>query len=91
MRFLLDDVARIMASPIPRRQAFKLLGGALSGAILGTLGIRPAAAMSKCSPGTAACHDLFDMFDSFFVPYAAFDGVVRPGPRVEIFKNLCKR
>ena len=43
------------------------------------------------SPGTAACHDLFDMFDSFFVPYAAFDGVVRPGPRVEIFKNLCKR
>ena len=43
------------------------------------------------SPGTPACRDLFDMFDSFFVPYAAFDGVVRPGPVVKIFKNLCKR
>jgi len=43
------------------------------------------------SPGTPACGDLFDMFDSFFVPYTAFDGVIRPGPRVEIFKNLCKR
>jgi hypothetical protein len=43
------------------------------------------------SPGTPACDDLFDMFDSFFVPYAAFDGVIRPGPRVAIYKNLCKR
>ncbi len=43
------------------------------------------------SPGTPACGDLFDMFDSFFVPYAAFDGVDRPGPKVAIYKNLCKR
>jgi hypothetical protein len=43
------------------------------------------------SPGRPACGDLFDMFDSFFVPYAAFDGMTHPGPEVKIFKNLCKR
>jgi hypothetical protein len=43
------------------------------------------------SPGTPACGDLFDMFDSFFVPYTAFAGVVRPGPEIKIYKNLCKR
>lgn len=42
MSYLLDDVVRVLASPMPRRSTFKLLGGVLAGGILGSLGVRPA-------------------------------------------------
>lgn len=49
MTYLSDDVARILASPIPRRQAFKLVGGALAGAFLSSIGIQRASA-AACNP-----------------------------------------
>jgi hypothetical protein len=56
VQFLFDDLARIMASPLPRRQAFKLLGGALATAFLGSLGMRPAAgAAVTCPKGESKC------------------------------------
>src|SRR5208337_335045 len=39
MSALLDDISRITASPISRREAFKRVGGALGGALLASLGL----------------------------------------------------
>src|SRR5262249_18300736 len=46
MDALVDDVARILASPVPRSRALRLIGGALVG---GCLGLRPAPAAA--APG----------------------------------------
>ena len=46
---LFDEAARILASPVPRRRALKLLGGALVAAIVGTVGSTRAGAQA-CSP-----------------------------------------
>lgn len=55
MDHLFDEIARILASPMPRRQAFRLLGGALVGGIVGALGIKQAAAQgASCGNGTCA-------------------------------------
>lgn len=54
MDHLFDEIARILASPMPRRQALRLLGGALVGGIVGALGIKQAAAQVPCSP-SAPC------------------------------------
>ncbi len=57
MNNLLDDVSPIVASPIPRRQAFKLLGGALGGAVLAALGLGSATRLfaDNCTPLGATC------------------------------------
>lgn len=56
MSYLLDDLARILASPIPRRQALRLIGATLTGGILAVLGIRPATAQqAKNNCGTTNC------------------------------------
>ena len=39
MSLLIDDLSRIMASPIPRRQAFRLAGSLMGGGILAYLGL----------------------------------------------------
>src|SRR5262249_62102711 len=54
MSFLIDEVARIVASPMPRRKALKLLGSALSGAILATLSVGRAKA--QCSTCSGKCN-----------------------------------
>jgi hypothetical protein len=51
MSYLTDDVARILASPMPRRKAFRLLGGILAGGFLGSIGVKPAHA----DPGGQQC------------------------------------
>ena len=33
-------------------------------------------------------HRVYDSQDAFFVPYAGFDGVVRPGPNYRLFKRI---
>jgi hypothetical protein len=51
VRHITDDVARILASPIPRREAFTRLTGVLFGGVLGSFGIRSAHAQSSsCTP-----------------------------------------
>lgn len=51
MSFLIDEVARIVASPMPRRKCLKLLGGVLSGAVLAALSGGRAKAQTACSNG----------------------------------------
>jgi len=55
MSFLIDDVARIMASPLPRRKALKLLGSTFAGAVWAAVSVQPARA--QCS-GTTRCPDV---------------------------------
>ena len=50
MDHFFDEAARILASQMPRRKAFKLLGGALVGGIVAALGARNAmAATPECT------------------------------------------
>ena len=37
MSYLIDDVARILAGPTPRRKALKLIGGVLAGSVFGSM------------------------------------------------------
>jgi hypothetical protein len=39
MSTLIDDISRVIASPVSRRQAFKMVGGAVGGALLASLGL----------------------------------------------------
>ena len=51
---LLDDVARILAKPAPRRQALRLAAGVFAGGLLGALGMK-AAEPDRCKSGYTAC------------------------------------
>jgi len=60
MNTLFDDIARIIASPVSRRQAVRLVSGAIGGAVLTSLGLaRPfqagAAAAVTCPTGSSPC------------------------------------
>ena len=59
MSYLLDDVARTLASPTTtRRQLLKLLGALLAGGILGATGIGRAVAQDKARcPGVTCTSD----------------------------------
>lgn len=45
---------------------------------------------ARFSPGTPACGAVYDLFDQFYLPYAGFDGVERPGPETVIYRNRCR-
>jgi hypothetical protein len=45
--------------------------------------------VARFSPGVPSCRDKVDIFDCFFMPYAAFDGVERPGPEIVVSRNTC--
>ena len=59
MSALMDDISRIIASPISRREAFRLVGGAVGGAVLASLGLgratRGLGAAVKCPPDQVVC------------------------------------
>ncbi len=55
MQSLLDDVARILAKPAPRRQALKLAAGVFAGGILAALGLKADGPDITCKPGYVAC------------------------------------
>jgi len=59
MSALIDDISRIVASPVSRRQAIRLVGGALGGAVLASLGLgtasRPLSAAQRCTHGQKSC------------------------------------
>ena len=50
---LFDDLARILATPMSRRKAVGLAGGALAAAVAAALGVSPAAAQV---PSTGECN-----------------------------------
>jgi hypothetical protein len=43
MSALIDDISRVIASPVSRREAFRLVSGAVGGAVLASLGLARAA------------------------------------------------
>jgi hypothetical protein len=51
---IMDDIAKVLAKPVSRRQTFKLIGGGLAGAVMAALGIR-ASFGGLCAPGKTAC------------------------------------
>ena len=52
MNYLIDDVAKILAKPMARRETFRLLGGAFAAATLAAFGVQPASAAGKtCTQG----------------------------------------
>jgi|SRR6266498_229409 len=53
MNDLIDNFARILATPMPRRKAFKLFGGALAAVVVASVGVRPAEA--ACNKNQATC------------------------------------
>src|SRR5689334_3904137 len=54
MKSLFDDVSRIIASPAPRRQALRMIGGTLGGAFLASLGLEKASVIWASTAGVAA-------------------------------------
>jgi hypothetical protein len=54
MNDLMDNFARILATPMPRRKAFKLFGGALAAAVFAISGAKPASA-ATCGKGQVTC------------------------------------
>ncbi len=58
MSALFDDVSRILAGPSSRRQAFRLVGGALGGAVLTTLGLGRASLGWGALVGNSQASDL---------------------------------
>ena len=42
-------------------------------------------------PGAPECEAVLDLFDQFFLPYADFRGIERPGPEVVMYRYLCKQ
>jgi hypothetical protein len=57
MNQLIDDLARISASAMPRRRALGLMGGALTAAVFAAFGVRPADAAphATCTSSQFAC------------------------------------
>jgi hypothetical protein len=59
MSFLFDDVSRVIGSPVSRRKMIGMVGGAVGGALLTSLGLRAAAGAqtptTKCPPGKTVC------------------------------------
>src|SRR5437879_1010388 len=49
---LFDEIARLLASPMPRRRAFRLILQSVGGAALVALGARPA--LAACDPPCGA-------------------------------------
>jgi hypothetical protein len=52
MSYFIDDVARTLAGPTPRRDALKLVGRFLAGGLFGTFAVRQASAQpaAACNP-----------------------------------------
>jgi len=55
-KHLFDDIARTLASPVPRRQAFgRILGGLAGAAMASVFGQETARAAIQCPPGKPPC------------------------------------
>ena len=55
MDHLIDNLARILATPMPRRNTFRLIGGAMAAAAAAVMGIQPVgAAQQGCTKAQLA-------------------------------------
>lgn len=57
MSALIDDISRVIASPVSRRQAFKMVSGAVGGALLASLGLGRATRMLGADGDDRPCPD----------------------------------
>lgn len=57
MNYLIDDVARILAGPTPRRKALKLIGGVLAGSVFGSMFGQAAGNCTGSRLNNSACND----------------------------------
>jgi len=57
MSTLIDDLSRVIASPVSRRQAFKMVSGAVGGALLASLGLGRATRMLGAGGNNQPCPD----------------------------------
>ena len=68
-----DHASRILASPLPRRQAFRTLGYAVTTTLFGAFGIKRAMAVGPCHPactgGQTCCPGIFG--EPFCAPVGA--------------------
>src|SRR6266536_1386290 len=59
MNDFIDNVSRILATPMPRRKAMKLFGGAFAAAVVAAVGVQPAEAAActakQVSSGSVTC------------------------------------
>src|SRR4051812_15606820 len=58
MSYLIDDVARSLASPKPRREALQLVGRMLAGGLFGAIALRaqaPNCGSQRCSGSQKCC------------------------------------
>jgi hypothetical protein len=46
---------------------------------------------ARFSPGHPSCDAVYDLFDQFYLPYAGFAGIERPGPELVVYRNRCAR
>jgi hypothetical protein len=78
MAHIVDDIARILATPVPRRQAFQLVGRVLAGAFVGALGMKAQSANSNalvtCGFGRCASSQCCNQAQGAFFPFCASKG-----------------
>jgi hypothetical protein len=47
--------------------------------------------VARFAPGRPSCAAVYDLFDQFYLPFAGFAGIERPGPEVVVYRNRCGR
>ena len=55
MDYFVDEVARILASPVPRRQALRLIAGLVGSGVFEAFGLRNAGAQTAATQAAATC------------------------------------
>ena len=57
MSYVIDDIARVLAGPLPRRNALRLMLRLVAGGSLGMFSLRPAPAQGPAGTCTPACNN----------------------------------
>jgi hypothetical protein len=47
--------------------------------------------VARFEPGVPSCDAVLDLFDQFFLPFADFHVIERPGPEVVVYRYRCKQ
>ena len=71
MSYLIDDVARSLASPVPRRRALSLFGRMLLGGLFGAAGLQKASAQNAGTCGTKTCSNAQQCCHTAATPFCA--------------------
>jgi hypothetical protein len=96
MNYFIDDVARILAGPTPRRTALKLIGGVLAGGLFGSVarGATICLVNSDCSSNQNCCGNACNASSDSCCPNGAGLYVGLPGsqgfcPPTQCCQGVC--